>query len=449
MTTPARSSEHARQIVHMAMGGFALLLRYLEWWQAAILAAAAIAFNWSVLPRIGGARLYRPSEVSRGFPPGILLYPLSVLMLILVFPNRPDIVAAAWGILAVGDGMATLVGRAVDGARLPWNEYKTVAGSAALWLAGGAAGAFLAWWCRPAVDPQPHLWFSIAAPFAAALVAAAVETVPIRLDDNVSVPASAAAVLWTLSLVTENQVARAWPVMLAHLPAALVLNALAAWAGYRARSVSLSGAIGGAVIGTVIYAATGWRGWTMLLVTFLAASISSRLGIRRKMILGIAEERGGRRGAGNAIANTGIAAVTALMTLTTSAEAPGMIAFVAALTAGGSDTIASEIGKAWGRKTFLLSTLRPVAPGTSGAMSLEGTAAGLAGAVLLASAGIGLGLVPGHALAPIVIGATIGSLAESLLGATLEGRGIVNNDVLNFLNTAVAAGSAVLLAPLV
>jgi uncharacterized membrane protein len=38
-----------------------------------------------------------------------------------------------------------------------------------------------------------------------------------------------------------------------------------------------------------------------------------------------------------------------------------------------------------------------------------------------------------------VIAATIGSLVESWLGATLEEPGILNNDVLNFLNTGVAA----------
>jgi uncharacterized membrane protein len=45
-----------------------------------------------------------------------------------------------------------------------------------------------------------------------------------------------------------------------------------------------------------------------------------------------------------------------------------------------------------------------------------------------------------------VAGATIGSFVESAMGATLEGPGIVNNDVLNFLNTAIAASAAVFLA---
>ena len=52
---------------------------------------------------------------------GIVLYPTAVLALVLCFPTRPEIVAATWGILAAGDGFATLVGVHVRSARLPWN----------------------------------------------------------------------------------------------------------------------------------------------------------------------------------------------------------------------------------------------------------------------------------------------------------------------------------------
>src|SRR5262249_8086395 len=104
-------SETARQIVHMAMGGFAMLLRWIAWWQAMARASFALLFNLLVLPRIGGA-IYRPGDRERGLH-GILFYPLAVLLLLVAFPRRLDIAAAAWGILAIGDGIATLVGRAV------------------------------------------------------------------------------------------------------------------------------------------------------------------------------------------------------------------------------------------------------------------------------------------------------------------------------------------------
>jgi uncharacterized protein (TIGR00297 family) len=329
--------------------------------------------------------------------------------------------------------------------RLPWNREKSIAGTLAFVIFGSIAGVAFAWWVRPAISPLPPLAFTLAAPVAAAVLAALVETIPVRLDDNISVPATAAGVLWIASLMTMPAVYGARAAMVNALPWALAVNALTGWLGYRARTVTRSGALAGVVVGALIYVGGGAGAWLLLLVTFIAASVTSRSGIARKERLGIAEERGGRRGAGNAIANCGVAAVAAICAVTTPYPAEALCALVAALTAGGSDTIASEIGKAWGRSTFLVTTLRRVKPGTSGAMSVEGTVAGLLGAIALAACGAALGVIPFSAVLPVVAAATAGALVESALGATLEGPGILNNDMLNFLNTAVAAAVALAL----
>jgi uncharacterized protein (TIGR00297 family) len=460
-----------RQWVHIGSGLFALLLRFLTWRQAAALAVMALAFNVLVLPRIGGRRLYRPIDEARGFPLGILLYPLSVLILILAFPERPDIVAAAWGVLAFGDGFATLVGKtytkdtkdtkdrkkAKDTKKarntnetaskssmgsLPWNGEKTIAGTTAFVVFGSLAGVALACWTRSSVTPRPPLMFSLVAPMVAAAVGALVETIPVRLDDNISVPFSSAGVMWLASAVAAGAVAESRDAVAAHLPWAIGVNAVVALLGYRARTVSMSGAIGGALIGAVIYAAGGLSAWGLLFITFFIASVTSRFGFERKALLGIAEERGGRRGAGNAFANCGVAAIAALAAIVTPYPVHAWLAFAAALTAGGSDTVASEIGKAWGRATVLVTTIGRVKPGTPGAMSLEGTAAGLVAAFALATVAVASGLIAASAMLAVVVGATAGALAESVLAATLEAPGILNNDVLNFINTAVAAAVA-------
>lgn len=428
----------------MSMGGFALLLRWLPWWQTVALAAAALAFNLFLLPRLR-VNLYRPGDRERGVH-GIIWYPLAVLLLLVSFPRRPDIAAAAWGILAIGDGLATLAGRAIGGPRWPWHREKTLSGSAAFAIAGAAAGVFLAWWCRPALASPPALAFTIAAPILAVIAAALAETIPARLDDNLSVSATAGAVMWLASLASLADLSAGMVVAAGRLPAAVALNALVAWAGHRARTVSWPGAVAGAIIGITVFAGFGWQGWLLLLITFIAASAVSRMGLKRKLVLGIAEERGGRRGPGNAIANTGVSTIAALVALAGPSDDVARLAFVAALVAGGSDTIASEIGKAWGRRTWSITTLARVPPGTSGAMSVEGTAAGVAGAVGLGLAAVALGLAPIAWLTAIVIGATAGSLLESWLGATLEGPGILNNDMLNFINTAAAAVVAIAVA---
>lgn len=438
-------SETARQLVHLGSGCFAFLLRYLTWWQAAGLACVAIAFNAAILPLVGGRRLYRPADHARGFPAGILIYPAAVLLLILAFPNRPDIAAAAWAILAFGDGAATLVGRRFPSAALPWNREKSVAGTIAFVASGGIAGVVLALWTRSAVTPIPPLMFALLAPVVAAVAAGFVETIPVRLDDNISVPIAAAAALWFASLASLTAFGSRRDQFIGLLPRALAVNAIVSWLGYRARTVTVAGMLAGAFVGVVIYACAGGAAWIFLFAAFFIATAASRLGLKRKTLLGIAEERGGRRGAGNAFANCGVATIAAAAVVFTPHAPSALIAFVAALTAGGSDTVASEIGKAWGRATFLVTGFSRVKPGTPGAMSLEGTAAGIVAALGLAALAAELGLVPSWTIVPIVIAATSGSLVESALGATLEGPGILNNDMLNFINTAVAAGVALAL----
>ena len=435
-------SEDGRQLVHIATGLVALLLRWITGTEAMVIVAVALVFNVWALPHIASS-LFRPMDRSRYADPGIVFYPASVLLLLIFFPDRIDIVAGAWGIMAAGDGMASIVGRRIRSPQVPWNRTRTLAGSAAFVLFGGAAGAFLCWWCVSRVVPPPYPWFSTWMPFLAALAAAAAETLPLRLDDNISVPATAAAVLWSTSLVNDELVIDTVFHSAAILPIALAANALVAAGGYFAGTVTIPGALCGAAIGTVILATAGWGGWGLLLATFALAVLASRMGLRQKMALGIAEPRGGRRGAANAFANTGVAAAAAMLSAMTYATDAAMVAFAAALVAGGSDTVSSEIGKAWGRRTFLVTTLGRVAPGTSGAMSFEGTAAGIVAACALAAIGVALDVVSSTALLAVVIGATAGSLVESVLAATFEREGILDNDMLNLINTATAALCAV------
>ena len=105
--------------------------------------------------------------------------------------------------------------------------------------------------------------------------------------------------------------------------------------------------------------------------------MSSRLGLRRKTLLGIAEERGGRRGPGNAIANTGVATVAALLARIDvpprrSRSWPSSPPWRPAAATRSPARSARRGAVA----RISCPTFRRVPPGTSGAMSLEGTARG-------------------------------------------------------------------------
>ena len=53
-------SEGLRKTVHVSMAGFALLLRWIPWWAAALLASGALLFNVLILPRFLAGNLMLP-----------------------------------------------------------------------------------------------------------------------------------------------------------------------------------------------------------------------------------------------------------------------------------------------------------------------------------------------------------------------------------------------------
>ena len=112
-----------------------------------------------------------------------------------------------------------------------------------------------------------------------------------------------------------------------------------------------------------------------------------------------------------------------------------------------SDTCASEIGKAYGKRTFLITTLQPVPRGTEGAVSLEGTIAGIVGSILMALVSSAVGLIDLTGIVFCVIAAFIATNIESVIGATVQSKfEWLTNEVVNFFNTLIGAIAAIVLA---
>ena len=129
---------------------------------------------------------------------------------------------------------------------------------------------------------------------------------------------------------------------------------------------------------------------------------------------------------------------------------------VAALATAVFDTVSSEIGQVWGNHPFLITTLRSVPPGTEGAVSVEGTLAGMSAAAGLAATAAALGLNGSFGwtgVGIVVAAAFIGTTIESVLGALGSRRGSllsdIDNEAMNFTNTFVGAAVAISIAALV
>lgn len=170
--------------------------------------------------------------------------------------------------------------------------------------------------------------------------------------------------------------------------------------------------------------------------------------------LGIAEKRGGARGPENVWGSAATAMVCALLTSAAPGLTPALkVAYVASLATKLSDTFQSEIGKAYGKTTYLITTLKKVPRGTEGAVSLEGTLAGVGGSLLLIGIAAALGIIEGpRAALSCVAAAIVATTAESFIGATFQDSvPWLTNELVNLINTligaAVAAALYCLIAP--
>ncbi len=448
---PLSRGELARKVVHMSVGLIAFSLRFLGPLWSALCALTAVVFNAFVLPRVGGKALWRQEEAERGRSMGIVLYPLAVLLLILIFHQRLEVAAAVWGILAFGDGMASVVGMTLGRAKLPWNSDKSWAGSLAHWLFGTAAAAILLRWTVADSETIQYSWaFALVVAAGAALLSAALESLPQGLDDNFGVPLLTGLFLFCLLLTQGHwQAVLADPDLSSRLLIGLVVNLVLAGMAFAARSVDISGVIAGVLLGTLLYGALGWAGFSMLVAFFVLGTACTKLGYQRKAKDNLAQEQGGRRGARHALANTGVAVACAVFAVATNHYELFVLGLAGAFATAVADTAGSEIGQLYGRRTFLLTTFRPVPRGTEGAVSLEGTLAGIAASALLAALGVQVGLFGWLGAGIVVVAAFLGTVLESLVGSTLEKRGLLDNESVNFLNTLtgalIAAGMWVLL----
>ncbi len=235
-----------------------------------------------------------------------------------------------------------------------------------------------------------------------------------------------------------------------HWAAALAINAVLIALAQRVPVLTTAGWIHAGILGTVLWGCLGPAGWLTVVAYLGLGSVVTKLGFRRKQASGLAEGRGGRRGPENVWGSALTGAVLALLTpLVPSPWRPVLLlGFAASFAAKLADTCGSEIGKRWGRHTVLITSLRPVPAGTEGAISLEGTAASLAGSALMAAVMLAAGVISGWGGWLLVT--TVGlaaTLLESLIGATLQHRWPwLSNELVNGIQTLLAALLAMAIA---
>ncbi len=216
----------------------------------------------------------------------------------------------------------------------------------------------------------------------------------------------------------------------------VIAAVIISYAAYHLHALSLSGGIAAAILGTIIFG-LGGLGWALVLLSFFISSSGlSKLFSLQKESTGLSFSKGSRRDAWQVAANGGMAGVLALIYFIIAWRSPEnswgqhlWVGFASSLAAANADTWATELGLLNPGLPVLIGTLRKVPKGTSGAVSLVGTLASLAGSVLMGgvavlsiSAGWGpiMRLKPGIQFLIIAGSGMVGSLIDSVSGATVQ-----------------------------
>ena len=202
---------------------------------------------------------------------------------------------------------------------------------------------------------------------------------------------------------------------------------------YKRQSLDLLGSVVMVLMGIVIIFSAGVN-WLLILVIFLVLSLfATKYSRDYKHSLG---EYEGRRSSKNVISN-GIVAF--IMAAFGGYYLPFVGGFIGAIATATADTLASEIGIL--QQPRLITTFQKVDPGTDGAVSVLGTAVGMAGALIIGISAWLLGVIenPLTAILVSVISGTIGCFMDSFLGATFERANMLTNEDVNLIATITGA----------
>jgi uncharacterized protein (TIGR00297 family) len=214
-------------------------------------------------------------------------------------------------------------------------------------------------------------------------------------------------------------------------------------ASIRWKKLTIPAAFTGGLVGWLVFMGSGLSGLTMLAAFFVLGAAATAWHARHQdnhpRPGGIRSSAAqSTRTTGQVLANGGVAALGGLAAMYCPEQQPALeILIAASLSAATADTLSSELGMVYGRSHYNILTWRRDQQGLDGVVSLEGFLGGVAGSTVIAllyAAAHGWG---GGAWI-IILSGTAGNLIDSILGASLERKGWLGNDMVNFLNTLAA-----------
>lgn len=196
-----------------------------------------------------------------------------------------------------------------------------------------------------------------------------------------------------------------------------------------ARPLDKKGLILAFVMGLIILFFGGIEYLALMLAFFVLALVVTGYEHGMKREMGIYEHE---RGWENVLSNGLLPTILAFLSPTI-----GPLPFIGCLGAVMADKFASEIG-VLGGQPINLADLKPAKPGVSGAVTIMGTVASLAGAVAIGFVAMYLFDINATIALIIGLGGLLGSIVDSAFGI-FEEKGIGTKGTTNFICSVVGA----------
>ena len=323
-----------------------------------------------------------------------------------------------------------------------WRRPEPIVGAAGFTVGGAVGGAVgILGAARLDSGATPTLPLVVFLAVSGALLGALLRSVLFDRDDPL-VLLSVGLLLWFLWGLTD-------PMTAAQMGVALAVTLAVGYASYALDTASVSGVLSGVFL-CLLTIVLGGIGWFAVIIAFFGiGGLSTKFRYDEKEERGVAEENEGARGSANVFSNAAVALVAVLAYAAAPMELPTgegvhvsgalfLYAFAGSISTAMSDTLSSEIGGVFDRPR-LITTLKPVEPGTDGGVTWQGELAGVLGAGIVALIAVALFDSVGSAGGGVILAAGVaGMTVDSLLGATIEG-GRLGNQSVNFLATLSGA----------
>ena len=336
---------------------------------------------------------------------GTIYFPISILFLSFFFWDKPISFFLAVCVLSFADPIASIAGKRSNDHFYPWKDKKSPEGSIAMFCASFliiAIGTDVMARLFSANFYLPfHILIGLA--FFTALCSTASEMISYKGSDNITIPL---ITFFSYEIFLINYTHGT----LDQLIVWLILSVLIFSTAYRFKSLNFSGALGGFLIGILIFGSGGWLLIAPLVFFFVSSSLLSTMKNKppsQRDILQI-------------LANGGLPAFFALSYFFFK-EPVFLIGFLGSLSASTADTWATEIGFLSKKRPYLIFTSSQVDKGTSGSISLLGTLSSVVGAFFIGLISYFI-LEIEHTIELITFAGCIGSFIDTILGRYIQGK---------------------------